>query len=578
MRNSFRSVLSSLSRSSVRRYVRSARGRSTLARSRAFVNVRKCAPRSSTTFVDVLATLRALSTTRLAASRRSRSVGARTGAGLAATRLAGPSVDVRGAPFGLGLGLVANVPRARGGVACAARRCGGVAALVVVVVSASFLFGDNASAAAAAARAAARARSIIALARVRVDVVASSSSSSSSSLAFAVENGRNENSSSSRIRARPGDLASAATSDFALARASRSLTVVIALARAPATPRVPRPARPSGASLRDDTMHASSSSSLARARADAVVGGVSASSRASSRARARSTTRATLAGDVPGGVFVPTRASVARARSMTPTPTSSSTAAPRASSIVVSRARGHLARARAQATDATRGSGRGGGKGASGDGDGDGDDEEDDAYVVDIDYPEWVPEVLQFNREDVATVLITFAVSLGFRHFVAEPRYIPSLSMYPVFDVGDRLIAEKITYRFKRDPQAGDVVIFNPPKTPKTRNVSNEVFIKRVVAVAGDVVQVKRGELYVNGVSRGKELKLEPIQYNYGPFTVPEDNLFVMGDNRNNSFDSHAWGPLPKERVIGRATFKYWPPNKIGGLPEYPLTAPDVAR
>jgi len=262
---------------------------------------------------------------------------------------------------------------------------------------------------------------------------------------------------------------------------------------------------------------------------------------------------------------------------MTPTPTSASTAAPRAASIV-SRARGHLVRARAQATDATRGSGRGGGKGASGDGDDDDDDEEDDAYVVDIDYPEWVPEVLQFNREDVATVLITFAVSLGFRHFVAEPRYIPSLSMYPVFDVGDRLIAEKITYRFKRDPQAGDVVIFNPPKTPKTRNVSNEVFIKRVVAVAGDVVQVKRGELYVNGVSRGKELKLEPIQYNYGPFTVPEDNLFVMGDNRNNSFDSHAWGPLPKERVIGRATFKYWPPNKIGGLPEYPLTAPDVAR
>ena len=205
-------------------------------------------------------------------------------------------------------------------------------------------------------------------------------------------------------------------------------------------------------------------------------------------------------------------------------------------------------------------------------------DDDGSSYVVDIDYPEWVPEMLQFNREDVATVLITFAVSLGFRHFVAEPRFIPSLSMYPVFDVGDRLIAEKMTYRFERDPQAGDVIIFNPPKTPKTRTVYKEVFIKRVVAVAGDVVQVKRGELYVNGVSRGKELKLEPIRYNYGPFTVPEDNLFVMGDNRNNSFDSHAWGPLPKERVIGRAAFKYWPPNKIGGLPEYPLTAPDVNR
>jgi signal peptidase I len=227
-------------------------------------------------------------------------------------------------------------------------------------------------------------------------------------------------------------------------------------------------------------------------------------------------------------------------------------------------------RTRASATEVSGGSGgRRGGNGEEDDEDGGEEDDGGDGYVVDVDYPEWVPEFLQFNREDLATVLITFAVSLGFRHFVAEPRYIPSLSMYPVFDVGDRLIAEKLTYRFKREPLAGDVVIFNPPKTPKTRNVSGEVFIKRIVAIAGDTVQVKNGELYVNGVSRGGELKLEPIQYNYGPFTVPEGDVFVMGDNRNNSFDSHVWGPLPKNRIIGRATVKYWPPSKIGGLPSY---------
>ena len=230
-------------------------------------------------------------------------------------------------------------------------------------------------------------------------------------------------------------------------------------------------------------------------------------------------------------------------------------------------------RTRASATEEEVASGGSGGRrGGNGEEDGEDGGEEDDGgdgYIVDVDYPEWVPEFLQFNREDLATVFITFAVSLGFRHFVAEPRYIPSLSMYPVFDVGDRLIAEKLTYRFKREPLAGDVVIFNPPKTPKTRNVSGEVFIKRVVAVAGDTVQVKNGELYVNGASRGKELKLEPIQYNYGPFTVPEDDVFVMGDNRNNSFDSNVWGPLPKNRIIGRATVKYWPPSKIGGLPSY---------
>ena len=233
-----------------------------------------------------------------------------------------------------------------------------------------------------------------------------------------------------------------------------------------------------------------------------------------------------------------------------------------------------MVRMRAVAKDERSGTERGGGGRDGGDkGRGDGRDGEGDGrgdeYVVDVDYPEWVPEFLRFNREDLATVLLTFAVSLGFRQFIAEPRYIPSLSMYPTFDVGDRLIAEKLTYRFKRDPAVGDVVIFNPPNEGKTKSVSGEVFIKRVIAVEGDVVQVKRGELYVNGVSRGKELKLEPIQYQYGPFTVPKGDVFVMGDNRNNSFDSHVWGPLPKERIIGRATVKYWPPNKIGGLPSY---------
>ena len=169
------------------------------------------------------------------------------------------------------------------------------------------------------------------------------------------------------------------------------------------------------------------------------------------------------------------------------------------------------------------------------------------------------------------TVLITFAVSLAFRATIAEPRFIPSLSMYPVFDIGDRHIAEKITYRFKHDPFPGDVIIFHPPKTPKTSAaLTKEVFIKRVVAVAGDTVEVKKGELYVNGTSRGKELKLEPATYNMEPQTVPAGDVFVMGDNRNNSFDSHIWGPLPKENILGRACFKYWPPQKFGGLPKYP--------
>jgi len=204
-------------------------------------------------------------------------------------------------------------------------------------------------------------------------------------------------------------------------------------------------------------------------------------------------------------------------------------------------------------------------------------DEEDSYYEeTPLPWPDAVPEWARLSQEDVITVVVTFAVSIAFRTFIAEPRYIPSLSMYPNFDIGDRLIAEKLTYRFARDPNVGDVVIFNPPRTAKTEKVYNEVFIKRIVALEGDDVEVKNGELYVNGQSRGKELKLEKIKYNMPKLRVPDGDVFVMGDNRNNSFDSHAWGPLPKNRIIGRAVAKYWPPTAIGGLPSYAKSASNV--
>ena len=176
-----------------------------------------------------------------------------------------------------------------------------------------------------------------------------------------------------------------------------------------------------------------------------------------------------------------------------------------------------------------------------------------------------------FSKDDVQTVAIAVALSYAIRIFIAEPRFIPSLSMYPTFDIGDRLVAEKITYRFKRPPAAEDVIIFHPPKqTGRAGGLFDDnVFIKRVVATEGDQVQVRNGRLIVNGRARDEPYINEKPNYTLSKFTVPEGHVFVMGDNRNNSYDSHIWGPLPKENIIGRACWKYWPLQKFGGLVDY---------
>jgi len=166
-------------------------------------------------------------------------------------------------------------------------------------------------------------------------------------------------------------------------------------------------------------------------------------------------------------------------------------------------------------------------------------------------------------RDDIKTTLISFAFALFVRVVMFEPRYIPSLSMFPTFDIGDQLIVDKIS-KTARPYQKRDVVVFNPTDTYIDLTGNTEALIKRIVATAGDTVEVKNNHLYVNDVLQEENYVNELPDYNLPAVTVPAGCVLVLGDNRNHSFDSHIWGFLEERNIVGRAVVKYWPPWRIG--------------
>jgi len=117
-----------------------------------------------------------------------------------------------------------------------------------------------------------------------------------------------------------------------------------------------------------------------------------------------------------------------------------------------------------------------------------------------------------------------------------------------------------------RQPRRGDVVIFEYPK-----DISRD-FIKRVIGLPGETVEIRQGKVYINGQLMPEPFGPNPGSYSAPPVTVPAGEVYVMGDNRNNSSDSHIWGPLPINLIIGKALASYWPPQYWSLVPRYDLT------
>ena len=180
-------------------------------------------------------------------------------------------------------------------------------------------------------------------------------------------------------------------------------------------------------------------------------------------------------------------------------------------------------------------------------------------------------------RRQLGPLLVWVALALVLRWVALEPRWIPSGSMLPSLQLQDRVLVEKLRARLHRPLPVGTVVVFHPPAALLDAGYDpNAALIKRMVAEAGDRVEVRDGVLWRNGAPAPLDWSAEPMGYSLPPLSVPPGHLLVLGDNRNASLDSHLWGPLPSADLIGTAVVRYWPLQRLGWIRLSASTAPPI--
>ncbi len=193
--------------------------------------------------------------------------------------------------------------------------------------------------------------------------------------------------------------------------------------------------------------------------------------------------------------------------------------------------------------------------------------------------------ILGFFRELPGLILVAFVLALLIKTFLVQAFFIPSASMVPTLEIGDRVLVNKLVYDFG-EPQRFDIIVFEDPNAQPDpergffdgiwdwfteglgfASAQEQDFIKRVIGLPGDELEVREGHLYINGERMREPQGVQQDASTYGPVTIEPDKVFVMGDNRANSSDSRSLlGQIPYEKIVGKAFVLLWPPSRVEWL------------
>jgi len=177
-----------------------------------------------------------------------------------------------------------------------------------------------------------------------------------------------------------------------------------------------------------------------------------------------------------------------------------------------------------------------------------------------------------FLREILVILLIAVALFLGI-HYTVQNSEVISGSMEPTLNIGERVLVNKLAYRFGASSQRGDIIVFIPPVSLN----STIDYIKRVIGLPGEMVELKGGRVYIHQpegsiIELNEPYVLNPSVHDYTSDVIPAGNYFVMGDNRNNSGDSRGGWTVTREDIVGKAWLIIWPPSDWGKAPNYSLS------